>query len=64
MTFDDVPAGAAVFLDANTLVYAIIADPSYGSAAKKLLDRIEHQVVQGFASSSVVSDMAHRVMTY
>lgn len=63
MTFANIPSGSRVFLDANTLIYAVIAHPLYGAACKLLLDRIEHQDLQGFTSSHVVSDMAHRLMT-
>ena len=31
MTFDDLPAGAAVFLDANVLVYAAVPHPVCGA---------------------------------
>jgi predicted nucleic acid-binding protein len=51
------------FLDANTLVYAVIADPLHGASCKLLLDRIEHQDLQGFTSSHVLSEMTHRLMT-
>jgi hypothetical protein len=27
MTFDDIPAGTAIFIDANTFIYAVTADP-------------------------------------
>jgi predicted nucleic acid-binding protein len=63
MTFDQIPANSAVFLDANTFVYAILGHPAYGAACVTLLDRIERQEVQGFTSSHVLSDAVHRVMT-
>lgn len=63
MTFNDIPAGAAVFLDANCLVYAATLDPQYGSACEKLLERIDNQDLEGFTSAHVLSEMAHRVMT-
>jgi len=63
MTFDQLPANSAVFLDANTFVYAIINHPTYGLTCTALLDRIERQEVQGFTSSHVLSDTVHRVMT-
>jgi predicted nucleic acid-binding protein len=63
MTFTDIPAGAAVFLDANVLVYATTSHPAYGVACEGLLDRIEHQDIQGFTSSPVLADVAHRLMT-
>ena len=45
------------------LVYAILADPRYGSACERLLERIDNQDIQGFTSAHVLSEMAHRVMT-
>jgi predicted nucleic acid-binding protein len=63
MTLANIPSGTRVFLDANTLVYAVLAHPTYGAACKTLLDRIEHQDLQGFTSSHIISEMAHRLMT-
>jgi predicted nucleic acid-binding protein len=63
MTFDDIPSGASIFLDTNCLVYAVSADPRYGPACKRLLERIDNQDLQGFISSHVLGEMAHRVMT-
>lgn len=63
MTFAQLPAGASVFLDANTFVYAILNHPSYGSSCVALLDRIERQELQGFTSAHVLMDTVHRIMT-
>jgi predicted nucleic acid-binding protein len=63
VTFDDLLSGTAVFVDANSLVYAVTADPRYGPACKRLLERIDNQDLQGFTSAHVLSEMAHRVMT-
>lgn len=63
MTFGDIPAGASVFLDANTFIYAFAPDPTFGSLCDQLLDRISRQEIQGFTSSHVLSDVAHRLMT-
>ncbi len=63
MTFQDIPAGAAIFVDANCLVYAVTADPRYGSPCERLLERIDNQDIQGFISAHVLSEVAHRVMT-
>lgn len=63
MTFSDIAAGDAVFVDANTLVYHFAADPTLGSACSDLLVRIKHQEVDGYTSTHVVSEMAHRLMT-
>lgn len=63
MTFANIPSGTRVFLDANILVYAILAHAAYGAACKLLLDRVEHQDLQGFTSGHVLSEMAPRHMT-
>ena len=52
MTFDALPAGAAVFLDANTPIYHFTSHPRYGAPCTALLERIERQEVQGFTSGS------------
>jgi predicted nucleic acid-binding protein len=63
MTFDALPAGAAVFLDANTPIYHFTSHPRYGTPCTALLERIERQEVQGFTSAHVLADVAHRLMT-
>lgn len=63
MTFNDLPTGSAVFLDANVFVYALIAHAAFGSASTALLDHIEHQDIQGFTSADVLGEVAHRLMT-
>src|SRR5438105_15084326 len=64
MTFPDVPAGSAVFLDANVFVYHFIPDPVFGPACRDLLDRVSSGGIAGFTSSDVLGDVAHRLMTY
>jgi predicted nucleic acid-binding protein len=63
MTFKDLPAGAAVFVDANTLVYHFSRDPQLGPACTALLDRIERGDLSGFSTTHVLSETAHRLMT-
>lgn len=63
MTFDDILAGLAVFVDANPLVYHFSAHPQYGAACTRLMERIERQEIQGFTSMHVLGDVAHRLMT-
>jgi predicted nucleic acid-binding protein len=63
MTFEDIPAAAAVFVDANILVYYAQPHPTYGPACEQLLLRIENKELQGFTSSQVLGDVVHRVMT-
>jgi len=63
MIFASLPMGAAVFVDANTLVYHFGPDPVYGPPCTDLLVRIRRQEVQGFTATHVVAEMAHRLMT-
>jgi predicted nucleic acid-binding protein len=63
MTFAQIPAGGAVFLDANTLVYHFSAHPNYGAACTQLVERIEQQHLQGLTSAHVLGDVIHRLMT-
>jgi predicted nucleic acid-binding protein len=63
VTFNDIPASAAIFVDANCLVYALMADPRYGAECERLLERIDNQDILGFTSAHVLSEVAHRVMT-
>ena len=43
LTFGDIPSGAALFLDANTFVYAHSLHPQFGAPSTHLLERIERQ---------------------
>ena len=63
MTLQDIPAGAAVFLDANTIVYALTGHPTYGAACATLLDRVESKDITAFTSLHVLGEVVHRMMT-
>jgi predicted nucleic acid-binding protein len=63
MTFDLIPLGSAVFLDANTLTYYFQPHPKYGSACQRLMERIERQQLIGVTSTHVLGEMGHRLMT-
>jgi predicted nucleic acid-binding protein len=63
MTFDALAAGQSIFVDANVLLHYFTMHPRYGSACKKLLDRVENQEINGFTSTSVLSEVVHRLMT-
>jgi predicted nucleic acid-binding protein len=63
MTFDDIPAGSTVFVDANTFVYYFEPHPVFGPACQQLFLRIENNELQGFTSAQVLGDVVHRVMT-
>jgi predicted nucleic acid-binding protein len=63
MTFAQIPAGAAIFLDANTLIYHFANHPKFGGICTQLVKRIEQHQVPGFISTHVLSEIAHRLMT-
>jgi predicted nucleic acid-binding protein len=63
MTFNDIPAGAHVFVDANTLVYHFMPHPQFGAGCTELIKRIERQEIAGWTSTHVLTEVAHRLMT-
>src|SRR5947209_11239496 len=63
MTFDAIAAGLATFVDANVLLYYFTANPRYGAACKKLIDRIDNKEISGFTSAHVLAEVVHRLMT-
>lgn len=63
MTFSEIPAGAAVFLDANSFVYHFTAHESFGEATARLMDRIDRQELSAFTSVHVLAEVSHRLMT-
>jgi hypothetical protein len=63
MTFDQIPQGEQLFVDANPLIYCFNADPVYGAACQALMTRIERQEIVAFTSTQELSDVAHRVMS-
>src|SRR5258708_4870084 len=63
MIFTDIPGGSSLFLDSNTFVYHFSADPILGPHCRDLLVRIKRQDIEGFTSTHVLSEVAHRIMT-
>jgi predicted nucleic acid-binding protein len=63
MIFADLPAGDAVFVDANPFVYHFTNHLRFGAACTALLERIERQEIQGLTSSHCLADVVHRIMT-
>lgn len=63
MTFADLVAGDALFVDANTLVYHFQPHPVFGPPCSQLLQRIENQELAGFTSTHVLGEVTHRLMT-
>jgi predicted nucleic acid-binding protein len=63
MTFADLVAGDAIFLDANTLTYHFQPHPVWGPPCTALLQRIENQELAGFTSTHALGEVSHRLMT-
>jgi predicted nucleic acid-binding protein len=64
MIFTDLVAGDSIFLDANILVYHFGPHAVFGSACNQLVQRIENKELVGFTSTAVLSELAHRLMTF
>lgn len=64
MIFSALPSGDSVFVDANTFVYHFSPHPILGPACSQLLKRIDHKDLHGFTSAHILSEVAHRVMTF
>jgi predicted nucleic acid-binding protein len=62
MTLDQVPSGAQVLVDANILVYHFQPHPAFGTMCHRLVERIERQDIEGFTSSALLGEVAHRLM--
>jgi predicted nucleic acid-binding protein len=63
MTFLDLVAGDAVFIDANTFVYYFAPDPQWGGPCGQLLRRVENHEIAGYTSAAILGEVAHRLMT-
>jgi hypothetical protein len=63
MILADLVAGESVFVDANTLTYQFQPHPVWGPACSQLLQRIENQELEGYTSTHVLGELAHRMMT-
>jgi predicted nucleic acid-binding protein len=59
----DLPAGATVLVDASVFIHHFEPNDLFGPAASDFLERIEAQELRGIASTHVVSEVAHRLMT-
>ena len=63
MNIAALPAGESVFIDANVFIYDFGADPLFGPPSRAFLKRIETGQIQGYTSSLVLHNFAHRAMT-
>ncbi len=60
VTLAEIPGGAAVFLDANVLVYHFAPHPSLHAACQELLEQCAREELTGYTSAHVLSNAAHR----
>ncbi|HZU36698.1 MAG TPA: type II toxin-antitoxin system VapC family toxin [Gemmataceae bacterium] len=63
MTFLDLIAGDAVFIDANTFVYHFAPDPTWSGPCGQLIQRVQNQELSGYTSAAILGELAHRLMT-
>ncbi|HTU89300.1 MAG TPA: PIN domain-containing protein [Gemmataceae bacterium] len=63
MTFVDLTAGEALFVDANILAYHFEPHARWGPSCTQLLQRIENQQLVGYISSHAIAEVSHRLMT-
>lgn len=64
MIFADLPGGASIFLDSNPFIYHYSNHARFATPCRDLLERIARQEIAGFTSAHVLSEVAHRLMTY
>jgi predicted nucleic acid-binding protein len=62
MILDQVPAGAQVLVDSNILVYHFQPHPAFGPTCHRFIERIERRDIEGFTSSNLLGEVAHRLM--
>lgn len=62
MIFADLRRGDRVFVDSNTLIYHFSGHPQFGGACTALLQRIAQRDIEGFVSTPVLTEVAHRLM--
>jgi predicted nucleic acid-binding protein len=63
MNFNQIPANAAVFIDANVMVYHFTPHPTLGAECQFLMDRIYRlQDFYAYTSTHVLGEVAHQLM--
>ncbi|SRR6266446_5487686 len=62
MNLDQVPAGSQVFVDSNILVYHFQPHPRFGPMCHRLIERIERLDIEGCTSTTLLGEVAHRLM--
>jgi predicted nucleic acid-binding protein len=63
MTFNQIPANASVFIDANIFIYYFTPDPVLGPECRLLMERlVKFQDFLAFTSTHILSEVAHQLM--
>src|SRR5439155_5029468 len=63
MTFAQIPANVALFIDSNILVYYFAPNAVFGAACQVVMDRIsKYQDFMAYTSTLVLSELAHQLM--
>src|SRR5438270_4041166 len=63
MTFNKIPANAAVFIDANIFIYHFTPEPVLGPECQLLMERIsKYQDFVASTSTHVLSEVSHQLM--
>jgi len=63
MTYAQVPAGAAVFVDSSVFIHHFEPNPLFGPGSTDFLERIENKEIDGVTTTHIISEVAHRLMT-
>ena len=63
MTLAAIAQGDSVFVDANIFVYHFAPDPVLQVPCGQFLQRLENQELQGYTSTHVLAEAAHRLLT-
>src|SRR5258708_23169184 len=59
---DEIPAGAAVMVDANILIYAFVPQARFHESCRDLLDRGARGAINLHTIVAVAADALHRVL--
>lgn len=62
MLLTQIPNGERIMIDANIFLCAYENVPTLGSLCDDFLRRVARQEVEGFTSTTVVSEVTHRIM--
>ena len=57
-----IPAGTAIFIDANIFIYHFIAETAVSHQCTSLLKQVESNAINGFTSTIVLAEISHRLM--